>query len=475
MKKIKALSVALAAVMSFSCLGMNAFAEVGAPEDYASLASNIDSDILSKWEAAALGYLEVNDITANDHTITFSEPYCVYNFYDMDLDSGEARLVYVDGELYGYSSADIENWQDYGVVSAPVCKFDHKIIKEKLSDAVANGKTVLFGRAFINGLPNNLIYIDGEIYSPNSIIYTDGTTDLEFGNIPYSEFAGGSVDEDGNLLPGTVIPSGNSSVTYAPGDVDKDGIITGHDAAMVSRYVTESDYSLTAEQLSLADIDGDGSVTQADADMIYNARVIDLGDINKDGNQDLEDASMISTMCYMKYILDPDMDFGSKEIIADVDCNGTMDYVDSVTNLTMFARRGAHLDNIYNEGKYCYIMTEEEKQEWLDVIRESAEAAGAADEFDFTSINSYNISCLKRNLVAHMNVDGDHELTLNDAATVLTAYANQAAGITAIYGADDDAESTDISSYDVNYDDEVDINDASLILKTYAMNAAGLL
>lgn len=473
MKKIKALSVALAAVISFSCLGINTFAEAGTAEDYTSMAANVDSNLISEWEAAALRSLEIDGITSNDHTITFSDSYCVYNFYDMALDSGEARLVYVDGELYGYSSADIENWQDYSFLSAPAYKFEHEIITEKLSDAIANGKTVLFGRAVVNGLPNNLIYIDGEIYSPNSTIYTDGTTDLEFGNIPYSEFAGGVEDAD-EICPGTAITPGNSSVTYTLGDVDKDGVITGHDAAMVSRYFTESDYSLTAEQLSLADMDGDGSVTQADADMIYNARVCDLGDMNKNSQLELEDGVKILQMCYMKHVLDPDMDFGSKEIMADIDCNGTMDFVDAVTNMTMYARLNAFL-NKFNDGTYCYVMTEEEKQEWLDSYREPYEARGIADEFDFTSINSFCISMEKRALSKHMDVDKDDELTVSDATAVLTAYANQAAGVTAIYGAAADAETTDTSSYDINFNDEVDLNDASLILKTYAMSAAGLL
>lgn len=471
MKKCKALSVALAVVMGLSCMGVNAFAEVGAPEDYASLASNVDSNLLSEWEAAAMRSLEMKGITSDNHTITFSEPYCSYDFYDMAAPTSGTRLVYVDGELYGYSSADIENWQYYSFLSAPAYKFEHEIITEKLSDAIANGKTVLFGRAVVNGLPNNLIYIDGEIYSPNSTIYTDGTTDLEFGNIPYSEFAGGVEDAD-EICPGTAITPGNSSVTYILGDVDKDGVITGHDAAMVSRYVTENDYSLTAEQLSLADMDGDGSVTQADADMIYNARVCDLGDMDKNGQLELGDTTMILQMCNMKFVFDKDVDFGVKEIMADVDCNGILDYEDFVTAMTMYVNMGAGMGR-YKEGTYCYVLTEKEKQDYLDQYRVPK---GINDEkIDFSSINAFHTSTITSSLAEHMDVDKDGELTVSDATAVLTAYANQAAGVTAIYGAAADAETTDTSSYDINFNDEVDLNDASLILKTYAMSAAGLL
>lgn len=273
-------------------------------------------------------------------------------------------------------------------------------------------------------------------------------------------------------MVGGMALSASADEAYTLGDVDKDGVITGHDAAMVSRYVTESGYSLTEEQLSLADMDGDGSVTQTDADMIYNARVIDLGDMDKDGQLELEDTTMILQMCYMKHVLDPDMDFGDKEIMADVDCNGIMDYTDALNNSNLYSRMGAKLDR-YREGTYCYVMTEEEMQKWLDGERESR--GDNAQKYDYSSVNAYCISMAKNSLINHMNVDGDDELTVSDATAVLTAYANQAAGITAIYGAAADAESTDTSSYDVNFDDEVDLNDASLILKTYAMSAAGLL
>ena len=56
--------------------------------------------------------------------------------------------------------------------------------------------------------------------------------------------------------------------TYALGDVDMDGVVTGHDTAMVSRYVLDDTYTLTEEQLKLADVNEDGVVDQADADKI---------------------------------------------------------------------------------------------------------------------------------------------------------------------------------------------------------------
>ena len=43
-----------------------------------------------------------------------------------------------------------------------------------------------------------------------------------------------------------------AETTYALGDVDMDGVVTGHDTAMVSRYVLDDTYSLTDEQLQQA-------------------------------------------------------------------------------------------------------------------------------------------------------------------------------------------------------------------------------
>ena len=53
--------------------------------------------------------------------------------------------------------------------------------------------------------------------------------------------------------------------SFAPGDVDMDGVITGHDAALVSRHLVHGDNNLSEEQLKLADYNGDGVVDEEDA------------------------------------------------------------------------------------------------------------------------------------------------------------------------------------------------------------------
>ena len=77
---------------------------------------------------------------------------------------------------------------------------------------------------------------------------------------------------------------------FAPGDVDMDGVITGHDAALVSRHLAYGDNNLSEEQLKLADYNGDGVVDQADAKAIAENAVYPLSDVNLDGYCTMDDS-----------------------------------------------------------------------------------------------------------------------------------------------------------------------------------------
>ena len=61
------------------------------------------------------------------------------------------------------------------------------------------------------------------------------------------------------------LPAGAAEEIYCLGDVDMDHVITGHDAAMVTRYLNVDPHLLTEEQLMLADVNEDGVVDQSDA------------------------------------------------------------------------------------------------------------------------------------------------------------------------------------------------------------------
>lgn len=71
-----------------------------------------------------------------------------------------------------------------------------------------------------------------------------------------------------------------SASDYTPGDVDMDGYITGHDAAMVSRYLNVDRDLLTEDQLALADVNADGNVDQTDADLIHENEVYGIGNVS---------------------------------------------------------------------------------------------------------------------------------------------------------------------------------------------------
>ena len=58
--------------------------------------------------------------------------------------------------------------------------------------------------------------------------------------------------------------SAGAEGAYAPGDVDMDGFVTAHDAAVVSRALYVDNNLLTSEQKKLADVNGDGKITPDD-------------------------------------------------------------------------------------------------------------------------------------------------------------------------------------------------------------------
>ena len=78
-----------------------------------------------------------------------------------------------------------------------------------------------------------------------------------------------------------ILSVGAADSTVLLGDVDQDGVITGHDSAMVSRYLNVDSTMFTEEQLKLADINEDGVVDQTDADLIHEKEVFCIGDFTK--------------------------------------------------------------------------------------------------------------------------------------------------------------------------------------------------
>ena len=266
------------------------------------------------------------------------------------------------------------------------------------------------------------------------------------------------------MMSGMALCASAEGTTFAMGDVDMDGIITGHDTAMVSRYLVDGDITLTEEQLKLADVDGDGEVTQADADKLYNEmQEYELYDMDMDGSVLLKDTYPILKMLALQRI-DPEIDFGGKGIRADVDCNGVIEIYDVYIIIGSYARTTASLPR-FEDGKYYDIMTAEEEQEYLyDVQVYYPEIKTLNDLYEMQ---------VKDNWKNYMDINGDSELTVSDATTVLQMYAENAAGVKQVNADDGDENITDKA--DVNMDGKIGVDDATLILKAYAMNAAGLL
>ena len=83
-----------------------------------------------------------------------------------------------------------------------------------------------------------------------------------------------------SALPISAMSAGAEGA-YAPGDVDMDGFVTAHDAAVVSRALYVDNNLLTSEQKKLADVNGDGKITQEDADWIHENQVYNLGQLDE--------------------------------------------------------------------------------------------------------------------------------------------------------------------------------------------------
>ncbi|MGN0592589.1 MAG: dockerin type I domain-containing protein [Ruminococcus sp.] len=247
---------------------------------------------------------------------------------------------------------------------------------------------------------------------------------------------------------------------YVQGDVDKDGLITGRDAAMVSMYA-DGLLTLTEEQMSLADVNADGTADAADAALIYENQQYKLGDVNMDGTLELTDGFKIIWMYYVGMI-DADIIDRAQYLLADVDCDGDVDLYDAYCVFEDYSDHAVG-SPIFETGKYYTQITAEEEQAII------AQDPGIM-------FNMYKASTLeelfdaRRAWLSFLDVDADEEVTIDDAITVLGIYATSASG--ADLG---EAQQSVLDIADATGDGIIDINDATLILTAYAKKGAGLL
>lgn len=143
---------------------------------------------------------------------------------------------------------------------------------------------------------------------------------------------------------------------FLMGDIDNDGYLTGHDTAMLSRYLLDDTYTLTEDQLSRADITGDGLIDEADVTWIQVNEEYALGDYDLDGRVIPEDANEIVQHLFNKTV--KDMTPLQRNLV-DVDANGYVSYMDTQGIIEFYARETVGSDSFCGE-PFCYYFHFEE-------------------------------------------------------------------------------------------------------------------
>lgn len=115
-----------------------------------------------------------------------------------------------------------------------------------------------------------------------------------------------------------------SAQGYATGDVDMDGVITGHDTALIAKEVEQGTVDFTSEQVALADVNGDGTITMEDADELHLSEDRMIGDVDQDGYVGINDAYLALSV-YAGWATGNKADYSDADLNAmDVDADGTV-------------------------------------------------------------------------------------------------------------------------------------------------------
>lgn len=199
---------------------------------------------------------------------------------------------------------------------------------------------------------------------------------------------------------------------FALGDVDMDGIITGHDSAMVSRMLNVDPDMLTEEQAKLADVNADGVVDQIDLEWIHENEVYGIHDMYKTGGSiSLGADAAYMALCYYarKSVGDPievikeDLPKSHPELAKGFFMYGSAKYV-SQEDLEFYSSRG-----------YATVAIDEIDKE---------------EDPDFWNMTHFNydtdsISELNCNLI---DSNGDGKIDPDDAFASLVSYARTQVG-----------------------------------------------
>lgn len=194
---------------------------------------------------------------------------------------------------------------------------------------------------------------------------------------------------------------------FALGDVDMDGIITGHDSAMVSRMLNIDSDMLTEEQMKLADVNADGTVDQTDLEWIHENEVYEIHDLYKTGGSiSIGCDAAYMALCYYarKSVGDPievvkeDAPKSHPEL-----ANGFVSYVPEEDR-----------EFYISQGYAIFLKDEIDKEEDPDLWN----MTHFNKDTDFISELNYNL----------IDCDGDGEVDADDAYAALVSYARTQVG-----------------------------------------------
>ena len=247
--------------------------EVGDPNDYASINTNLTEEQLQLWDEEIYFDVELYGVDVDKSALTFSEPYYRYDFYDMELDENAwMRIVFENEEIIGLSYGALYEGKIH-------TQFDSGSF-EYLADALENNGKILFGFSVVNSLPCVLVYADGIIYTYGTVALEEGPTDLVFGEIPYSEYNSGMVgpeDTDTTTTTTTTTTTVPIEVTDPQvGDMNADGMISLMDVIYLQK-MNANVLDRTEERVRTAECCADGVINAADVSALlrYIVRFVD--------------------------------------------------------------------------------------------------------------------------------------------------------------------------------------------------------
>ncbi|WP_294366571.1 dockerin type I repeat-containing protein [uncultured Ruminococcus sp.] len=174
------------------------------------------------------------------------------------------------------------------------------------------------------------------------------------------------------------------------GDVDGDGVITGHDTALISRYLYDDSFTLTDDQLARADITKDGQVTAEDAIWLHaNYEQYALGDVDLDGRITLDDGFNCMIFIMQKNgFSSPDITYTEvQQNLMDADGNGIINIDDTSRLVEFYSKIVANPDeNPYCGNPGCYYI---HPSEYYKMITGDADGDKVITDHDAAVLSRY--------------------------------------------------------------------------------------